>query len=58
MIPMNLKKKITKKRTLAKNTWYNWYNWLTNYVPELIKMMRYVKDKDLSLFQDKHNQGL
>ena len=28
------KKGLTKKRTFAKNTWYNWHNWLINYIPE------------------------
>ena len=28
------KKELTKKRTFAKNTWYNWHNWLINYIPE------------------------
>ena len=30
-------KELTKKRMLAKNTWYDWYNWLLNYIPKLIK---------------------
>ena len=26
-----------KKRTFAKNTWYDWYDWSINYLPEPIK---------------------
>ena len=35
---MNLtKKELTKKRTFAKNVWYDWYDWLINYIPEPAK---------------------
>ena len=30
-------KKLTKKRTFAKNTWNDWYDWLINYTPEPIE---------------------
>ena len=36
MIWINLKKKLTKKRTFTKRTWYDWYDWLINYIPEPI----------------------
>ena len=34
------KKKLTKKRTFTKNTWYDLCDWLINYFPEPIKKHR------------------
>ena len=41
-----------KKRTFAKNTWYDWYDWLVNYILDAInKTMGGVKDKIMRLFK-------
>ena len=36
------KKKLTKKRTFTKNTWYDWCDWLIKYIPEPIKNCRWI----------------
>ena len=39
MIWINLKTKLTKKRTFTKKPRYDWYDWLINYIPEHIKKL-------------------
>ena len=41
-------KEITKKKTFAKNTWYNLHGWLIKYVPDPIKTKGGSKDKIMS----------
>ena len=38
-------KEMMKKRSLAKNIWYNWFDCLINYISGPIKMVGGVKDK-------------
>ena len=40
-------KDITKKRTFAKNSWYNWHYCLINYISEPIKKQWVVLKKRL-----------
>ena len=54
-----MKKRLTKKRAFAKNTWYDWYDWLINYInltynPKSIKKtVDGVKDQIMSIFKNK-----
>ena len=48
------KKKLAKKITFTKNTWYDWYDWLINYIPKPIKTtLDEFNDQIMSLLKTK-----
>ena len=54
-------KELTKKRTFAKNTWFDWYDWLVNCIPEPMKKQWVVLKTKLQVLKKKKNrpsQGL
>ena len=51
-------KEPTKKRTLAKNTWYDCYDWLNTYLKKYSKKPLVVFNKKLLVSLKQANQGL